>query len=238
MILQTKYFDLETDMFSFKNPESIRQQLEEKYRHYFTDEPNNETITYYDPFKIHLKYKRTDDCLNNMSFEFSTEELLFPEVGCIEGYKITNSDYTCQGFQYETNHTYSMEEDPVPCKSGFHFCEKLSDCFCYYRPLRRNLGTLYLIYDLDDFKFLRAKSNDTTYKLRDKYCTNSITILDECSTEEILKAFKKWINNEWGFKLKLRDEFYEYHDGVFHKIIPGDKLSNQPTWTFYIPEED
>ena len=53
MILQTKYFDLETDMFSFKNPESIRQQLEEKYRRYFTDEPYNETITYNDQFKVH-----------------------------------------------------------------------------------------------------------------------------------------------------------------------------------------
>lgn len=220
MILQTKYFDLKTNMFSFKNPESIRQQLEEKYRHYFTDEPYNETITYNDPFKVHLKYKRINNSLN-INFDFPTEELLFPEVGCIEGYKITDSDYSCRGFKYELNHTYTIEEDPVPCKNGFHFCKELSDCFYYYHPIRRNFRTLDLICDLDDFKFLKVKSNDITYKLGDKYCTNNITIIEECTTEEILKAFHKWMNTIYGYKLKLRGEFYEYHDGIFHKIIPG-----------------
>ena len=241
MILQTKYFDLETDMFSFKNPESIRQQLEEKYYRYFTDEPNNETITYYDPFKIHLKYKRTNDSFN-MYFEFPTEELLFPEVGCIEGYKIMDDDYTCNGFHYEHNHSYSMEEEPIPCKSGFHFCSELANCFYYYRPTAHSDMAHNITYDLDVFKFFRVKSNGTTYKLRDKYCTNSITIREECTTEEILEAFKKHFNellfNPNQFKIKLRDELYEYHDGVFNKIITGEKPNNQPTWAFYIPEED
>ena len=237
MILQTKYFDLETDMFSFKNPESIRQQLEEIYYRYFTDKPYNETFIYNGQFKIHLKYKRTDDCLTNMNFEFPTEELLFPDVGCIEGYKITNSDYSCRGFKYETNHTYSMEEDPIPCKKGFHFCKELADCFRYYPPEKISFEK----YNLDIYKFLKVKSNGTTYQLRDKYCTNNITILEECTTEEILKAFAKWVGGdlfEFRIKLHLRGEYYEYHDGVFHKVIPGEKLDNQPTWTFYIPEED
>lgn len=237
MILQTKYFDLETDLFSFKNPESIRQQLEEKYYRYFTDEPLTTTIIYNDQFKVHVKYNYINAFLST-SFEFPTEELLFPEVGCVEGYKITNSDYSCCDFKYELNHTYTIEEDPAPCRKGFHFCGKLANCFYYYTPER----DLFSIYDLDDFKFLKVKGNGITYKLGDKYCTNNITILEECSTEEILKAFKEWINGEWldinNFKIKLRDELYEYHDGVFHKVIPGEKLNNQPTWTFYIPEED
>ena len=235
MILQTKYFDLETDMFSFKNPESIRQQLEEKYRHCFTDEPHNETIIYNDRFKIHLKYKRIDDSLN-IHFEFPTEELLFPEVGCIEGYKITNSDYSCRGFKYEPNHTYTIEEDPSPCSTGFHFCGELADCFNYYNPEKSS----FEIWNLDIYRFLKVRSNGTTYQLRDKYCTNNITIIEECTTEEILEAFHKWICNSIYFRIKLhlRNELYEYHDGVFHKVIPGDKLSNQPTWTFYIPEEN
>lgn len=235
MILQTKYFDLETDMFSFKNPEYIRQQLEEKYCRYFTDEPYNETITYKNPFKIHLKYKRINDSLN-IHFEFPAEDLLFPEVGCIEGYKITNSDYTCRGYKYELNHTYFMEEDPVPCKRGFHFCKELTDCFKYYPPK----GITYDIYNLDTRKYLKVRSNGTTYQLRDKYCTNNITILEECTTEEILEAFSKDIDYLRFFylKVKLRDELYEYHNGVFNKVIPGEKLDGQPTWTFYIPEED
>ena len=235
MILQTKYFDLETDMFSFKNPESIRQQLEEKYRHCFTDEPHNETIIYNDRFKIHLKYKRIDDSLN-IHFEFPIEELLLPEVGCIEGYKITNSDYSCRGFKYELNHTYSMEEDPILCKKGFHFCKELVDCFNYYPPEKISFEK----YNLDIYKFLKVRSNGTTYQLRDKYCTNNLTILEECTTEEILEAFSKDIDYLRCFylRLQLRGEVYEYHDGVFHKVIPGEKLNNQPTWTFYIPEED
>ena len=234
MILQTKYFDLETDMFSFKNPESIRQQLEEKYRHYFTDRPYNETITYNDPVKIHLKYKRINDFLS-ITPEFPTEELLFPEVGCIEGYKITNSDYSCRGFQYETNHTYSMEEDPVPCKNGFHFCKELIDCFKYYPPER----ITYEIYNLDTHKYLKVRSNGTTYQMRDKYCTNNLTILEECTTEEILEAFSKDIDYLRCFylRLQLRGEVYEYHDGIFHKVIPGEKLDNQPTWHIYLEEE-
>lgn len=238
MILQTKYFDLETDMFSFKNPEKIRQQLEEKYYHYFTDEPYNETITYNDPVKIHLKYKYTDAFLNTR-FEFPTEDLLFPEVGCIEGYKITNSDYSCRGFKYELNHTYSIEEDSIPCERGFHFCKELVDCFKYYHPER----ITYEIYNLDTHKYLKVRSNGTTYQLRDKYCTNNITILEECTTEEIIEAFSKLRYFYSGrcfppLRLQLRGEVYEYYDGVFNKVIPSEKPDNQPTWTFYIPEED
>lgn len=221
-------------MFSFKNPESIRQQLEEKYRHYFTDEPYNETITYNDPFKVHLKYKRINNSLN-INFEFPTEELLFPEVGCIDGYKITDSDYSCRGFKYELNHTYTIEEDPVPCKSGFHFCKELIDCFNYYHPEK----TLHKIWNLDIYRFLKVRSNSTTYQLGDKYCTNNLTILEECTTEEILEAFSKDIEclRRFYLKLKLRGEYYEYHDGVFHKVIPGEKLDNQPTWHIYYEED-
>lgn len=232
MILQTKYFDLETTLFSFKNPESIRQRLEEQCYIYFTDEPYNETIIYNDQFKVHLKYKRINDSYS-INFDFLNEELLFPNVGCIEGYKITLTDYSCRGFNYELNHTYTIEEEPIPCKSGFHFCKELANCFNYYRPEK----TSFEIWNLDVLKFLKVKSNDITYKLGDKYCTNNITIIEECTTEEILKAFHKWMNTIYGYKLRLRGEFYEYHDGILNKVIPGEKLSNQPTWYIYYEEE-
>ena len=240
MILQTKYFDLETDMFSFKNPESIRQQLEERYCRYFTDKPCNEIITYNDQFKIHLKYKRIDDSLN-IHFEFPTEELLFPEVGCLEGYKITDSDYSCRGFKYELNHTYSMKEDPVPCNKGFHFCRELANCFYYYRPTAHSDMASNITYDLDVFKFFNVESNGITYKLGDKYCTNNIIILEECSTEEILEAFKKHFNellfNPNKFKVKLRGGLYSFHDGIYYNIIPDGELNKQPNWYVYLKED-
>ena len=203
MILQTKYFDLETDLFSFKNPESIRQRLEEQYCRYFTDEPLTTTIIYNDQFKVHVKYNYINAFLST-SFEFLTEDLLFPEVGCVYGYKITNSDYSCRGFKYELNHTYTIEEDLIPCKKGFHFCRELADCFRYYLPWVIDRET----FNLDCRKYFKVKSNGTTYLLDDKYCTNNITILEECSTEEILEAFNKWLNKTYNYRVKLREKFY------------------------------
>ena len=239
MILQTKYFDIETDLFSFKNPESIRQRLEEKNYIYFTDKPYNETIIYNDQFRVHLKYKRIND-FYSINFDFLNEELLFPDVGCIKGYKIMDEDYTCREFHYEPNHSYSIKEDPIPCERGFHFCRELADCFNYYCPAAHIDMAHNITYDLDVFKFFNVKSNGTTYKLGDKYCTNNITILEECSTEEILEASKKHFNellfNPNKFKVKLRGGLYSFHDGIYYNIIPDGELDKQLTWYTYLKE--
>jgi hypothetical protein len=50
----------------------------------------------------------------------------------MKGYKVFKPDWTCRGFQYEVGQTYKMDADPICCKRGFHFCEKLVDCFSYY----------------------------------------------------------------------------------------------------------
>ena len=50
----------------------------------------------------------------------------------IKGYKVFNPDWTCRGFQYEVGKTYKHEGDIGLCKAGFHFCQKIADCFNYY----------------------------------------------------------------------------------------------------------
>ena len=50
----------------------------------------------------------------------------------IKGYKVFNPDWTCQGFKYEVGKTYKHNGDIIICVAGFHFCQKLSDCFNYY----------------------------------------------------------------------------------------------------------
>lgn len=50
----------------------------------------------------------------------------------MKGYKVFNSDWTCRDYQYEIGKTYEIAESPKCCKVGFHFCEKLVDCFNYY----------------------------------------------------------------------------------------------------------
>ena len=49
----------------------------------------------------------------------------------MKGYKGFNKDMTCRGFQYEQGKTYETGIVEL-CHSGFHFCEKLKDCFNFY----------------------------------------------------------------------------------------------------------
>ena len=43
----------------------------------------------------------------------------------IKGYKATEQDLTCRGFQYEIGKTYKMDGYIELCERGFHFCEKI-----------------------------------------------------------------------------------------------------------------
>lgn len=225
MILETKYFDIETDTFSFKEPESIRERLENSFKNCFTDKPRTD-IKYGGTFKISLKYEPTIDYFRT-PFPISPDDLIFSDVGCVNGYKIMDDDYTCRKFHYEPNHSYSIKEDPIPCKKGFHFCIELPNCFNYYRPTEYIDQTSIFTYDLDVFKLFNVKSNGTTYQLADKCCTNNITILDECSTEEILEAFNKWLDATYDCKVILRGRSYLLHDGIYH--IPDEELDKQLT---------
>lgn len=214
MILKTKYFDLETDLFIFKDPEQIRKRLENSFKNCFTDKPRAD-LEYDGPLKISLKYEPTRNYFCT-PFPIDSNDLIFSDIGFVNGYKIMDDDYTCRKFHYEHNHTYSIKEDPIPCERGFHFCRELADCFNYYCPSAYIDETCHVAFDLDVFKFFNVKSNGVTYQLWDKCCTNNITILEECATDTILKAFKEWANEEWSgaklsgakFKVKLRGKFY------------------------------
>ena len=210
MILKTKYFDIETDLFTFKNPEEIRKRLEETFKDCFTDKPSTD-FEYNGPVKISLKYEPLRFFFS-MPFPIDSNDLIFSNIGYIKGYKIMDDDYTCRGFHYEPNHFYSIDENPIPCERGFHFCKELADCFYYYCPSAYVDNTCNIAFDLDVFKFFNVKSNGVTYQLWDKCCTNNIIILEECATDTILKAFKEWANEKWTgtkhLKVKLRGKFY------------------------------
>lgn len=218
MVLKTKYFDLETTEFELKDPDAMRQRLEIRCWDYFTNEPTDKYLAYGGPkTKLRLHYKErafTQDEIYRTATSFPLEDLAFPEVGCIEGYKIIHSDWTYDDFTYELNHTYSIDEDPVPLLRGFHFCTELANCFKYCRPEDIFLN----VTDLRTLRFLKVRSNGITYQYNDEYCTNNITILDECTTEEILDAFIKW-NSPYVFydMFFLREDFYKYYKGVWYK---------------------
>ena len=93
----------------------------------------------------------------------------------MKGYKVFNSDWTCRGYQYEIGKTYEIAESPKCCKVGFHFCEKLADCFNYYSFDPNN--KVAEIEAIGEIHF-----DDTNSKC----CTNKIVILKELKWNEVL----------------------------------------------------
>lgn len=92
----------------------------------------------------------------------------------MKGYKVFNPDWTCQGFQYKVGETYKMEDTPVCCKKGFHFCRRLADCFTYYDFNPENK-----VAEIETLGNVRTEDS--------KACTNEIRIIREISWEEVLK---------------------------------------------------
>lgn len=50
----------------------------------------------------------------------------------VEGYKGTENDLSCRGFQYEIGKEYTQEGKVSLRNNGFHFCKTLHDIFSYY----------------------------------------------------------------------------------------------------------
>ena len=55
-----------------------------------------------------------------------------PEYEWIEGYKGTDSNMCCRGYQFELGKTYVYDGEIKLCESGFHFCRDLNDVLRYY----------------------------------------------------------------------------------------------------------
>ena len=87
------------------------------------------------------------------------------------GYKAFNKDLTCRGFQYEIGQTYSMEESPVPCERGFHFCKSIAETYDYY-----DMSDNTRICKIEALGEVQTDDNK-------KYCTNVIKILEEITED-------------------------------------------------------
>ena len=87
------------------------------------------------------------------------------------GYKAFNKDLTCRGFQYEIGQTYSMDESPVPCERGFHFCKSIAETYDYYEMS-------------DNTRICKIEALGEVQTDDDKkYCTNVIKILEEITED-------------------------------------------------------
>ena len=125
----------------------------------------------------------------------------------MKGYKMMESDMTCNGFQYEVGKEYSLEGELEICESGFHFCENPFNCLYYYN----NIG--------GDKRLFSVKALGIVINDNNKSVTNKIKIIEEIPNIE--KFFDENIDN---FKVdyyrlmsnqKLSEEFIDkYNDKV------------------------
>ena len=91
----------------------------------------------------------------------------------IKGYKVFNPDWTCRGFQYEVGKTYKHEGNIEMCGAGFHFCQKISDCFNYY-----DFNSDNKVAEVEAVGLVETKN--------DKSVTNEIVIHREITWHEVL----------------------------------------------------
>ena len=91
----------------------------------------------------------------------------------IKGYKVFNSDWTCKGFQYKVGETYIHNGNIEMCGSGFHFCQKASDCFSYYQFDSNNK-----VAEIEAIGLVETSGN--------KSVTDKIVIVREIPWQELL----------------------------------------------------
>lgn len=99
----------------------------------------------------------------------------------IRGYKVFDRDWTCnpggKPFQYEVGHTYEEDVIPKVCVEGFHFCERVADCFNYYRfDPEFKVAEVIALGDVDTDGFA--------------FCTNKIKIVREIPWSELPKIMR------------------------------------------------
>ena len=139
----------------------------------------------------------------------------------VKGYKVFKPDWTCRGFQYEVGKTFKHEGDISLCKEGFHFCQKASDCFNYYK------------FDSDN-KVAEVVATGLVESNEDKSVTNEITIVREIPWQELLTIVNEGKNctglKNTGNRNTGDYNITNYSTGVFctkeEKIKIFDKPSN------------
>ena len=94
----------------------------------------------------------------------------------MKGYKGTDRNMQCRGFQYKVGKTYEAEGDPIMCKNGFHFCVNLPDVFAYYD------------YGKDN-RYFEVEADDDAIAIGDDKCaTARIRIVRELSVKEVSRG--------------------------------------------------
>ena len=139
-----------------------------------------------------------------MKIDHELKQFMFTQGGRMSffAYKGFDKDLKCRGFQYEVGKTYSMEENPVICKRGYHCCTKLSDVFDYYpliiTTIDANLdrilpvkkipsGNRYCLVEVGGY----IDTDLGAFVTSSKVSTNSIKILQELTEDDIIDILEQ-----------------------------------------------
>ena len=82
----------------------------------------------------------------------------------MKGYKAFKKGWVCRDMQYEIGKSYEMEEEPIMCKRGYHFCANPIDVFGYY-----DMNDNTVIAEVEAYGEIKQEGT--------KYCTNKIKIV-------------------------------------------------------------
>lgn len=111
----------------------------------------------------------------------------------VEGYKGTDKNMCCRGFQFELNKMYGAEQgsDVKTCESGFHFCLKLNGVFGYYPVNNGNrfFKVRALVREKDYLECTTTKYCYGLFTGPDKLTSMSIEFISELTPDEILKNY-------------------------------------------------
>ena len=132
----------------------------------------------------------------------------------VDGFKGTNEDMSCNGYQYELNKCFDMPDgqEIEACHSGFHLCTKLKDVFKYYEighdhrffavkalVRKSDVDALGPQYEIDSWGYSRLCGHN------DKLAAKSIIFTRELTVDEILDGFKldEWTDEQKKLVLKI-----------------------------------
>ena len=94
----------------------------------------------------------------------------------MKGYKVFNPDWSCREIQYKVGTSYKMDDKPVVCNRGFHFCIKASDCFKFY-----DFNSQNKVAEIEAYGDIDQEADSS------KCCTNKIKIVREIPWDEVLR---------------------------------------------------
>lgn len=118
-----------------------------------------------------------------------------------KGYKATYN-YQCLDQIYELGQEYKLDEKPIMCKYGFHYC------------LNAKHTTWHYLNDTKNFKLLEIEDlNPTdTVQLKEKSCSNHIKIIREITDPnelyDLIKEFYTFDANDNVLTYKSSDGYW------------------------------